>query len=389
MLLLHISDTHLGCSKPGKHRERELDFYEAFNEAIDIALKERVDVVIHTGDFFDEPRPAPQTYYYAYKSLEKLHSNGIEVLAIAGQHDQPKTSQLPPLKLLQELGVLKLLAQDKPETHIVKLRSNELGVVAIPYTSPALASSYLNSVKVPETKKRILMAHLLIKELNIPNAHASLAELRPENYSYVALGDYHIKYETVYRGVKVAYPGSTEAVNVLEAAYDRYVALVDLSGDEAVVNWVKLSTPRRWIVKEVNSFTELMQISTSFISVRNAKPPILYIKARKSLGVLDVEIVREFLNKLVNEKKILMYRVVREEEERKDKGVEVSLAEGYAETKLPALDQVVMNVLKDHRLAEFILMLIKSSGDENAVKILVEQALNDEDILNKMKSLVK
>lgn len=389
MLLLHISDTHLGCSKPGKHRERELDFYEAFNEAIDIALKERVDVVIHTGDFFDEPRPAPQAYYYAYKSLEKLRSNGIEVLAIAGQHDQPKTSQLPPLKLLQELGVLKLLAQDKPETHIVKLRSNELGVVAIPYTSPALASSYLNSVKVPETKKRILMAHLLIKELNIPNAHASLAELRPENYSYVALGDYHIKYETVYRGVKVAYPGSTEAVNVLEAAYDRYVALVDLSGDEAVVNWVKLSTPRRWIVKEVNSFTELMQISTSFINVRNAKPPILYIKARKSLGVLDVEIVREFLNKLVNEKKILMYRVVREEEERKDKGVEVSLAEGYAETKLPALDQVVMNVLKDHRLAEFILMLIKSSGDENAVKILVEQALNDEDILNKMKSLVK
>lgn len=389
MLLLHISDTHLGCSKPGKHRERELDFYEAFNEAIDIALKERVDVVIHTGDFFDEPRPAPQTYYYAYKSLEKLHSNGIEVLAIAGQHDQPKTSQLPPLKLLQELGVLKLLAQDKPETHIVKLRSNELGVVAIPYTNPALASSYLNSVKVPETKKRILMAHLLIKELNIPNAHASLAELRPENYSYVALGDYHIKYETVYRGVKVAYPGSTEAVNVLEAAYDRYVALVDLSDDEAVVNWVKLSTPRRWIVKEVNSFTELMQISTSFINVRNAKPPILYIKARKSLGVLDVEIVREFLNKLVNEKKILMYRVVREEEERKDKGVEVSLAEGYAETKLPALDQVVMNVLKDHRLAEFILMLIKSSGDENAVKILVEQALNDEDILNKMKSLVK
>jgi exonuclease SbcD len=389
MLLLHISDTHLGCSKPGKHRERELDFYEAFNEAIDIALKERVDVVMHTGDFFDEPRPAPQAYYYAYKSLEKLRSNGIEVLAIAGQHDQPKTSQLPPLKLLQELGVLKLLAQDKPETHIVKLRSNELGVAAIPYTSPALASSYLNSVKVPETKKRILMAHLLIKELNIPNAYASLAELRPENYSYVALGDYHIKYETVYRGVKVAYPGSTEAVNVLEAVYDRYVALVDLSGDEAVVNWVKLSTPRRWIVKEVNSFTELMQISTSFISVRNAKPPILYIKARKSLGVFDVEIVREFLNKLVNEKKILMYRVVREEEEGKDKGVEVSLAEGYAETKLPALDQVVMNVLKDHRLAEFILMLIKSSGDENAVKILVEQALNDEDILNKMKSLVK
>jgi exonuclease SbcD len=389
MLLLHVSDTHLGCSKPGKHRERELDFYEAFNEAVEIALKEHVDAVIHTGDFFDEPKPAPQAYYYAYKALEKLRNSGVEVLVIAGQHDQPKTSQLPPLKLLHEIGMIKLLAQDKPETHVIKLRSGEIGIAAIPYISPVMASSALSSVRVPDAKKRILMAHLLLKELNMPNAHTSLAELRPENYSYIALGDYHIKYETVYKGVKVVYPGSTEALNVLEAGYDRYVALVDLSSDEASVSWIKLSSPRKWIIKEVNDGKELIQVLQELVSKKFLKPPILYIKAKPGLSAFDVENARSVLNRLANERKVLMYRITREEEEKKGEEGEISIAEGYAETRLPALDQVVMNVLKDQRLAELVLTLIRSSSDENAIRIIVEQALNDEELLKKMKSLVK
>jgi DNA repair exonuclease SbcCD nuclease subunit len=389
MLLLHVSDTHLGCSKPGKHRERELDFYEAFNEIIDIAVREHVDAVIHAGDFFDEPRPTPQAYYYAYKGLEKLRNSSIEVLVVAGQHDQPKTSQLPPLKFLYEIGALRLLAQDRLETHSIKLRSGELGVAAIPYMSPAVVGNYLSSVRVPEAKKRILMAHLLLKELNMPNAHASLAELRPENYSYIALGDYHIKYETVYKGVKVVYPGSTEALNVLEAGYDRYVALVDLSSDEASVSWIKLSSPRKWIIKEVNNGKELIQVLQELVSKKLSKPPILYIKAKPGLSTFDVENARSALNRLVNERKVLMYRITREEEEKKSEEGEISMAEGYAETRLPALDQVVMNVFKDQRLAEFVLTLIRSSSDENATKIIVEQALNDEELLKKMKSLVK
>jgi DNA repair exonuclease SbcCD nuclease subunit len=389
MLLLHVSDTHLGCSKPGKHRERELDFYEAFNEIIDIAVREHVDAVIHAGDFFDEPRPTPQAYYYAYKGLEKLRNSSIEVLVVAGQHDQPKTSQLPPLKFLHEIGALRLLAQDRPETHSIKLRSGELGVAAIPYMSPAVVGNYLSSVRVPEAKKRILIAHLLIKELNMPNTHASLAELSVDSFSYAALGDYHIRYETAYKGVKAVYPGSTEAVDALEAPYDRYVALVDLSSNEASVNWIKLSTPRKWVTREIDSYAQLVQILSGLGSGRSGKPPILYIKAKPNLTAFDVEKARDYLNKLVSERRILMYKIVREEEKAVEAGSEVSLAEGYAEAKLPALDHVVLNVLKDQRLAEFVLALVRSSGDVNTIKMLVEQVLNDEEFLSKIKSLVK
>jgi len=138
MLLLHVSDTHLGSSRPGKLRERELDYYDVFNEVVDIAVRERVDAIIHGGDFFDEPKPSPQTYLYAYRALGRLREHGIDLLVVAGQHDQPKVAQLPPLRVLSEMGLLRLLAQDKPETHIVKLHSGELGVTAIPYLSPVI-----------------------------------------------------------------------------------------------------------------------------------------------------------------------------------------------------------------------------------------------------------
>jgi hypothetical protein len=122
---------------------------------------------------------------------------------------------------------------------------------------------------------------------------------------------------------------------------------------------------------------------------RSGKPPILYIKAKPNLTAFDVEKARDYLNKLVSERRILMYKIVREEEKAVEAGSEVSLAEGYAEAKLPALDHVVLNVLKDQRLAEFVLALVRSSGDVNTIKMLVEQVLNDEEFLSKIKSLVK
>ncbi|MEM2376475.1 MAG: DNA repair exonuclease, partial [Sulfolobales archaeon] len=133
MRLLHVADTHIGYNKPGKLRERELDFYEVFDEVIEIAIRERIDAVMHCGDLFNEPDPDPQTYFYAFKSLKKLRNADIEFLVIAGQHDQPKTSSLSPLRVLEEAGLVKVLAIREPATVVVNLRSGDLGVTAIPY----------------------------------------------------------------------------------------------------------------------------------------------------------------------------------------------------------------------------------------------------------------
>jgi DNA repair exonuclease SbcCD nuclease subunit len=52
MQFAHISDTHLGA-RQFDCDQREQDIYDAFLEAVDHVVEERVDFVLHTGDLFE------------------------------------------------------------------------------------------------------------------------------------------------------------------------------------------------------------------------------------------------------------------------------------------------------------------------------------------------
>jgi len=56
MLFSHISDMHLGLVQYGSE-ERAQDVYDAFNQSIDISIKDHVDFVIFAGDIFHVPNP--------------------------------------------------------------------------------------------------------------------------------------------------------------------------------------------------------------------------------------------------------------------------------------------------------------------------------------------
>ena len=96
--VLHTSDTHLGYRQYGIV-ERENDVYDVFGEIIDIALREHVDLVVHSGDFFDSIRPPPQAILTAIRHLRRLREKGIPFIAILCDHDTPKRRVLPPLEI--------------------------------------------------------------------------------------------------------------------------------------------------------------------------------------------------------------------------------------------------------------------------------------------------
>ena len=50
MKFAHLADTHLGYRQYGLF-EREKDFYEVFDKVIDKIIEEKVDFVVHSGDF--------------------------------------------------------------------------------------------------------------------------------------------------------------------------------------------------------------------------------------------------------------------------------------------------------------------------------------------------
>ena len=55
----HMADIHIGAHKDKRLMELEI---QAFNESIDICIKQGVKFIIIAGDFFDKPVPVSYTH---------------------------------------------------------------------------------------------------------------------------------------------------------------------------------------------------------------------------------------------------------------------------------------------------------------------------------------
>jgi exonuclease SbcD len=85
MKILHTSDWHLGRQF---HNVPLLDdqMY-VIDQMIDAAIQQSVDVFIIAGDIFDRTVPPANSVAYFNDVLGRLHSAGIRVIAISGNHD--------------------------------------------------------------------------------------------------------------------------------------------------------------------------------------------------------------------------------------------------------------------------------------------------------------
>jgi DNA repair exonuclease SbcCD nuclease subunit len=111
MLISHISDMHLGYAQFSLE-EREEDVYRAFNEAIDISIKERVKLVILAGDIFHNPRPSGKAIITLGNALKKLKDKQIHSAFILGEHDISRLRDVPFAHIFSNLGLAKKLRPD-------------------------------------------------------------------------------------------------------------------------------------------------------------------------------------------------------------------------------------------------------------------------------------
>lgn len=96
MQFAHLADTHMGYRQYGLV-ERENDFFQVFEQAIDEIINERPDFVIHSGDLFEYSRPPTRALLTAQKGILRLKEANIPIYAIAGNHDVVmRKNALPP-----------------------------------------------------------------------------------------------------------------------------------------------------------------------------------------------------------------------------------------------------------------------------------------------------
>ena len=113
MQFIHMADTHLGYRQYGLS-ERENDFFEVFDQAIDEVVAEHPDFVIHSGDLFEYSRPPTKALLIAQNGIIKLKNAQIPIYAVAGNHDiVMRKNALPPQILYKDFG-LKLISPKNP-----------------------------------------------------------------------------------------------------------------------------------------------------------------------------------------------------------------------------------------------------------------------------------
>ncbi|HET6578821.1 MAG TPA: DNA repair exonuclease [Gemmatimonadales bacterium] len=221
MKLAHIADPHLGIRQYHRQtasgiNQREADVAQAFRAAVDGVLEARPDAVVVAGDLFHSVRPTNAAIVFAFRQFQRLREAlpGAPIVLIAGNHDTPRSTETGSiLRLFEELGVD--VAVD--EARRLVYPALDLAVLAVPHQ--ALVSGARPSLR-PEggERHRVMVLHGEVEGVFPADRSAAeyggallgLEEMAPAEWSYVALGHYHVQHEVVPR---VWYAGSLEYVS--------------------------------------------------------------------------------------------------------------------------------------------------------------------------------
>ena len=279
MLFSHISDTHLGLVQYGSE-EREQDVYDAFNQSIDISIKDHVNFVIFAGDIFHVPNPSGTAIVQMANALKRLKENNIDSFFILGEHDISRIRTTPIPYIYHNLGFSRYIGQGKP------IEYKGIMIAGFDKIRKAEISHYEDKFfEVDERVKnfsghKILVLHQGITEFNKFAGEIQSTDL-PKNYSYYAMGHLHdkeIKHFNHLNG-PIAYPGSIESTTsegIKETKKGFFQ--VDISKEEAVPSWIQLDTRPQFSFKtnyeKLSNTVE--EISEKITKCR--KKPIIEIK---------------------------------------------------------------------------------------------------------------
>jgi len=281
MQFIHMADTHLGYSQYGLS-ERENDFFEVFNQAIDEVVNERPDFVIHSGDLFEYSRPPTRALLTAQNGILRLKNGKIPLYAIAGNHDiVMRKNALPPQILYKDFG-LKLISPKN--SHYIQ---GDLFIGGAPYASRYNSKQLverLQNIEKSSTgyKKRVLVLHQGIDRY-IPEYEIKIGDI-PQTFNYCAFGHIHERIVDDFGVGKLAYPGSIEIWRSNE--YEGYKKngkgfyMVDVGGDQPEIEKIDLKLPREFI-KESIMYSKLQE---EIIRINN------YIKNLKKKPVLNLTV---------------------------------------------------------------------------------------------------
>ncbi len=369
MIFSHISDTHLGFVQYHSE-EREEDVYSAFDQAIDVSIKDHVDFVIFAGDIFHVPNPGGKAILVLANALKRLKQNKIDSFFILGEHDISRIRATPVPFVYHNLEFSKYIGNGKPFYYkdvlllgFDKRRKSEVHTLESEFVAADLVAKNHHGHK-------ILVLHQGIAEINKFAGELNSTDL-PRNFTYYAMGHLHeseLK-KFGHLGGPLVYPGSIELTSS-EGIKDTQKGFyeVDISSSEARPSWIKLDTRPQLSIKTdlENLRKEIDTLETKLKSF--VKKPVVELKIRGEK--IETDIIQSQIARLIPITLRCFWKAIRTEENA-----------GSIFVERPAkiddeMFKLTKNILNSEALANFaikdLLPLLSTNHIDEANQLIIE-----------------
>lgn len=215
---IHASDLHIDSPLKGldKYENAPVDMIrsatrKAFENLIELAIKENVDFIILSGDLVDGEWNNTQTILWLNNQFRKLEKYAIQIYTIKGNHDAQNN--------LSKFITLSENVHEFPNMPYTFIDSNNRYAIhgqsyPIREVSDNLAKMY------PEPIEKVFNVGVLHTNLIGSTEHANYApttvnELIAKNYQYWALGHVH-NASIINEYPHIVYPGNIQGRNIKE-----------------------------------------------------------------------------------------------------------------------------------------------------------------------------
>ncbi|AGK60396.1 DNA repair exonuclease [Archaeoglobus sulfaticallidus PM70-1] len=311
----HLADVHVGNRQYGSY-ERQMDFAQAFLNAIKFCVSEKVDFIIISGDLFHKKSEIdPLTLLQVKKVLEIPKKAEIPVIAVEGNHDS--TYFRENYTWLDYLAGSDLLINLKPSFDdglVVEEWDGEgayidldgVRIYGMKYYG-SLTERILDEYakKIKRSGFTIFVSHIgvegYVKNMYGCIGSSKLHRLRGR-VDYIALGHVH---KAFVEDDFIFNPGSLEICDISEVDYDRGVFIVEFDGEVRYSLRNEFYKPRDFLIAKYRFKDRSFDDFSKFLRerARNLNRPVvdLTIDVEREMRLkINEEEVRKIVERACN-----------------------------------------------------------------------------------------
>ena len=281
MKFIHFADAHLDSPFRGLSFLPSKEFNQIYQAAdqsltriVDLALAEKVDLVLIAGDTFDSAKPSPRSQLFFAQQIKRLTDAQIQVVMIFGNHDHMRREDL----LVNQSPYFKLLgANEAVEKATFKTKDNfNYDVVGFSYLNNHITEDKIPDFPGKEHNYTFGLMHAQEKEADSrKNVYApfTVSEVQALNYDYFALGHIHAR-RNLSEKPWIVYSGNIQGRHINEmGAKGCYLGVIDENTKKTSIEF-KTTGPILWQGIQVELDTQISKADLQneiIASLNNAK----------------------------------------------------------------------------------------------------------------------